>query len=78
MTDYTSNELAAELDIPFRLLLTWHMKGWLAPSVQEAHGAGSKRLWSENDLRRGKLINRLVPLLHPDLVGSITREFKND
>ena len=75
---YTSKELSIKLGIPSRLLLSWGEKDWLTPSIREAEGPGSKRLWSENDLRRGKLIKRLIPFLHPEMVREITTEFKND
>ncbi|MAH51792.1 hypothetical protein CMI37_38605 [Candidatus Pacearchaeota archaeon] len=78
LAKYTSKEFAAEIGIPSRLLLSWGEKNWLTPSIREAEGPGSRRLWSENDLRRGKLIKRLIPFLHPEMVREITTEFKND
>ena len=75
---YNTPELANLLGIPVRLLQTWHDKNWLLPSIKEASGHGTRRIWSHNDLERGLLVKQLSRLLNPTLVHQITAQFKSN
>jgi DNA-binding transcriptional MerR regulator len=75
---YTSKELSRKLDLPERTVSVWAERQLLRPSIDEAKGRGSTRPWSENDLKRGQLLRRLIPLLRPELIREIANQFKND
>jgi len=75
---YTSKELSLKLGLPERTVSVWAERQLLRPSVSEAKGRGSTRLWSENDLRQGQLLKRLIPLLRPELIRDIANQFKNE
>ena len=75
---YTSKELSIELGLPERTVSTWADRQLLHPSIAETRGKGSRLLWSENDLKRGRLLKQLVPLLRPELVREIANQFKKD
>ena len=75
---YTSKQLSLKLGLPERTVTLWAERQLLRPSIGEAKGRGSTRLWSENDLRQGQLLTRLIPLLRPELIREITNQFKNE
>ena len=74
---YTSKELSLKLGLPERTVSIWAERQLLHPSIAETQGRGSTRLWSENDLKQGQLLKRLIPLLRPELIREIARQFKN-
>jgi len=78
MASYTSKELSLKLGLPERTVSTWAEKQLLCPSIEDATGRGSMRIWSENDFRQGQLLVRLMPILRPDLVREIAKQFKNE
>ena len=63
--------------LPERTVSTWAEKQLLCPSIEDATGRGSMRIWSENDLRQGELLVRLMPILRPELIREIAKQFKN-
>jgi hypothetical protein len=76
---YTTPELAEVVNLPQRKFLSFVERGYVSPSVQDAAGHGSKRLWSNEDLIRAAVIAHLagalsVPALR--LVGEMIREPK--
>ena len=75
---YTSKELSRKLGLHERTVTLWAERQLLRPSISEATGRGSTRLWSENDLRQGQLLTRLIPLLRPELIREIANQFKNE
>ena len=58
--DYTTTEVVRATGVSFRKLDYWDRLGYLSPSVKEAEGSGSRRLYSEEDLR---LVERTRDLL---------------
>ena len=78
MASYTSKELSLKLGLPERTVSIWAERQLLVPSIEDASGRGSTRIWSENDLRQGRLLMRLMPILRPDLVREIAKQFKNE
>ena len=71
-------ELSLKLGLPERTVSTWAEKQLFCPSIEDATGRGSMRIWSENDLRQNELLVRLMPILRPDLVREIAKQFKNE
>ena len=78
MASYTSKELSLKLGLPERTVSIWAARQLLVPSIEDASGRGSTRIWSENDLRQGELLMRLMPTLRPELVREIAKQFKNE
>jgi len=78
MASYTSKELSLKLGLPERTVSIWAEKQLLCPSIEDATGRGSTRIWSENDLRQGRLLMRLRSILRPDVVREIAKQFKNE
>ena len=78
MASYTSKELSLKLGLPERTVSIWAERQLLVPSIEAASGRGSPRIWSENELRQGELLMRLMPILRPELVREIARQFKNE
>ena len=70
-------ELSLKLGLPERTVSTWAEKQLLCPSIEDATGCGSMRIWSENDFRQGELLVRLMPILRPELIREIAKQFKN-
>ena len=78
MASYTSKELSLKLGLPERTVSIWAEKQLLCASIEDATGRGSTRIWSENDLRQGRLLMRLMSILRPDVVREIGKQFKNE
>ena len=78
MASYTSKELSLKLGLPERTVSIWAEKQFLCPSIEDATGRGSMRIWSENDFRQGELLVRLMPILRPELIREIAKQFKNE
>jgi len=47
---YTSAEIVAAAGCTYRQLDYWARVGYVTPSIREAAGQGSQRLWSADDL----------------------------
>ena len=56
---YTTPELARIVELPMRKLISFIERGYISPSIQDAAGHGSKRLWSEEDLVRLGIVSCL-------------------
>ena len=56
---YTTPELARIVGLPMRKVLSFIERGYISPSIQDAAGHGSKRLWSEEDLVRLGIVSYL-------------------
>ena len=56
---FTTPQVANLIGIPERKLLTYVERRFVAPSVREAAGHGSKRLWSYDDVVRCAIIKLL-------------------
>ena len=78
MASSACQELPLKLVKHERTVSIWAEKQLLVPSIEDASGRGSTRIWSENDLRQGRLLMRLMPILRPDLVREIAKQFKNE
>ena len=59
MTDFTTTQVAKILNIPMRKILSYIERGYIKPSIQEADGHPSKRLWAIWDLNKIHLIRKL-------------------
>lgn len=56
--EYTTPEAAEILGIPMRKILSYIERGYVRPSVLDAKGHGSRRLWSLWDLDKIHLVRR--------------------
>lgn len=60
MTIYSSSELARLTGMSLRQIDYWDRTNLIHPSAQAAHGSGSRKRYSENDLLQVKVVARLV------------------
>ena len=49
---FTTPQVAGILDLPMRKLLSYVERGYVKPSIQDASGHGSRRLWDTLDIVR--------------------------
>ena len=63
MTTYTSSQIASLLGISTRKLITFVERGYVTPSIQDADGHSSTRLWSFHDVVRCVVIAFLMSSL---------------
>lgn len=59
---YTTSEIAAIIGKTIHKTISYINRGYIKPSIQDASGHGSKRLWSYLDVVRMCLIERLEDL----------------
>lgn len=57
---FTTPQVAELIGVTQRKLLSFHERGYVRPSIQEAAGHGSKRLWSYEDVIRCAVIRFLM------------------
>lgn len=69
---YHAPEVAAAAGAPFRQLDYWARTGLVTPSIREANGSGTRRLYSEEDLERVRVI---MLLLHAGFSLPAVRRF---
>jgi hypothetical protein len=60
--DFTTPELAEALNLPMRKILSYVERGYVRPSVLDASGHGSRRLWALWDLDKIHLLRRCEQL----------------
>ena len=69
----TTAELATELRVPQRRVLSWIEHGYLEASGAAPSGHGSRRAWTEEDRKKAHLIRDLESLLKVSVVKRITQ-----
>jgi DNA-binding transcriptional MerR regulator len=57
-TEYKTPELAKILKIPMRKILSYIERGYVNPTILDAAGHGSTRLWAFTDLHKIHMIRR--------------------
>ena len=75
---YTTPQVADIVGISQRKLLSYIEREYVAPSVLEASGHGSKRLWSYNDLVRCATIKLLSGFLSVKTIRYVTKPMLDD
>jgi DNA-binding transcriptional MerR regulator len=60
--EYTTPQAAEILGIPMRKILSYIERGYVRPSILDAEGHGSRRLWSLWDLDKIHLVRRCEQL----------------
>tara|TARA_Y100001968_G_C19231276_1_gene654588 strand:- start:319 stop:816 length:498 start_codon:yes stop_codon:yes gene_type:complete len=75
---YTTPEVAEIIEIPQRKLLTFIERGYVAPSVQDAEGHGTKRLWNYEDLIRCAIFSHLESLLKTESKRLLAAHLQDD
>lgn len=77
---FTTPQVAAVLGIPLRKLLSFIERGYVSPSIQDAAGHGSRRLWSYEDLVRCTAVKFLSALSvgHMRLISDYLIHIKPD
>jgi DNA-binding transcriptional MerR regulator len=79
MTDtYTTAQVAEVVQIPLRKVISFVERGYIEPSIQDAAGHGSKRLWNYNDLIRCAVIAQLLDQFTVDYIRAMARHLKQD
>lgn len=69
----TSAQLAEVIGVSPRMPTLWAERGYIAPSLQEAEGRGSKRLWSRQDAVQALLVKLLLPHLSAGILRRLAR-----
>ena len=59
-TVLTSPEVAHKIGVAPRMPTLWAERGYLSPSVQDADGRGSQRLWSLDDVLHAYIVKMLI------------------
>lgn len=62
---WTSPEVAHIIGVAPRMVTIWAERGYIAPSVLDANGRGTKRLWSSADIIRVAVVRDLYDILLP-------------
>ena len=75
---YTTSQLSEIVDIPQRKVLSYIERGYISPSVQEASGPGTKRLWSHAALVRCAVMKYLLDFLPVDALRRIAKPISDD
>ncbi len=57
--NYTTTEIAQAIGFSVRQLDYWAQQGMIVPSVQDAHGSGTRKLYSLDDLIQLQFIRQL-------------------
>ena len=76
---WTSPEVARIIGVAPRMVTIWAERGYIAPSVVDANGRGTKRLWSRADIIHAMILRDLVDVLRPGILRrfrSVDRNFK--
>ena len=75
---YTSPQAAQVLGMPLRKFLAFVERGYVTPSVQDAQGHGTKRLWSFLDLVRCAAVDILLKATSVDAVRKLAVPLADD
>jgi DNA-binding transcriptional MerR regulator len=75
---YTTADVARITEVPLRKIISFIERGYVAPSIQDAAGHGSKRLWNHADLVRCLAVNHLQTNLSADFVRSLANDLADD
>ena len=75
---FTTPQIAEVIEVPQRKMLSFIERGYVSPSVQEASGHGSKRLWSYEDLIRCAVIKFLSNQFSVDSIRMWSSHMKAD
>ena len=75
---YTTPEIAQIVGLPLRKVLSYTERGYIKPSIQEASGPGSKRVWSFEDLVRCAVTKILLEMVSVDAMRIIAKWMADD
>lgn len=75
---FTTAQVASIIRVPLRKVISFVERDYVAPSVQDAAGHGSKRLWNYNDLIRCEAIVFLLDQLSVDYIRCIAADLAKD
>ena len=78
MQSYTTTQVAYIVGLPQRKILSFVERGYVLPSIKDASGAGSKRLWNYFDLLRCEITNLLLGMVTVDSMRFIATFLKDD
>jgi DNA-binding transcriptional MerR regulator len=78
MAEYTTADVARVSRVPLRKVISYIERGYIVPSIQDAAGHGSKRLWNSTDLVRCLLIGYLQANLSADFVRSLAESVADE
>ena len=76
--NYTTPEVAQIIEIPQRKLLSFIERGYVSPSVQDAEGHGTKRLWNYEDLIRCAIFTHLESFLKTESKRLLADHLQDD
>ena len=66
--NYTTTQLAKKCGVSVRKIISYCERGYIGPSIHNANGHGSRRLWSSNDCEAVSLLAYIEPLLRVSVV----------
>lgn len=75
---FTTPQMATILELPMRKVLSFIERGFISPSIQEASGHGSRRLWSYEDLIRCAAVKFLLNALSVDFMRVLSEHLRSD
>lgn len=72
---YSSSDVCEAIGLSYRVLDYWARTDVLVPSIAAANGSGSKRRYSERDLRVARILNVLRQLgADTTVLGAVARQ----
>lgn len=78
MESYTTPEVSKIVGISQRKLISYVERGYVASSIQDAAGHGTKRLWSYEDIIRVAAVRYLTNFLSVDAIRDIANRLKHE
>ena len=70
---WTSPEVAHIIGVPPRTVTIWAERGYITPSIEDANGRGSKRLWSKEDIVMAAAVRECVGVFSPGILREWSR-----
>lgn len=68
---WTSPEVARILGVDRRIPTIWAERGYISPSIEDANGRGTKRLWSYLDVVKMAALSELRGTLSPKVLRQL-------
>ena len=75
---FTTTQVAEIVGLPQRKILSFVERGYVRPSIKDASGAGSQRLWNYFDLLRCEITNLLLGMVTVDAMRFIATFLADD
>lgn len=74
VVSFTTPQVARIIGEPYRKVISYIERGYVIPSIQDARGSGSKRLWSYMDVIKCLVVKGLLEWLSVDRVRTLAQD----